>query len=57
MCLLIFLNFGFNFFSGKNVLRIDGSNGPEEISFLGESELPNNAKQHNAEEADGKMET
>ena len=45
------------FFSGKNVLRIDGSNGPEEISFLGESELPNNAKQHNAEEADGKMET
>jgi hypothetical protein len=37
-------------FSGRNVLRIDGSNGPEEIQFLSESELPSNAKQHDPTE-------
>jgi DNA damage-inducible protein 1 len=31
---------------GKNCLRIDGSGGTEEVQFLGESEIPQSARNH-----------
>lgn len=38
------------------MLRIEGSNGPEEIEFLGESELPEHAKQsHASDEGEGAL--